>query len=236
VTTVLASVAATVTAVVAPTVALASNSSMESQFIAKMNAAREANGLAPYTVASDLTSIAREHSNAMASQGRLYHNPNLTSQVQNWQAVGENVGDGPTVDDIHSAFMHSPEHRANILDHDYTQVGVGVTVDSSGQIWVTEDFREPMHSTRSTSTTHHSTSSGTTAPTHHYASSSGTTGQVASHPAAAPVRRAAAPAATPAAVLKARLSKLRTAAAKAQSADPVSQAFDYLTSLTTLSG
>ncbi|MBV9097376.1 MAG: CAP domain-containing protein [Frankiaceae bacterium] len=246
VTTVLASIAGTVTAVVAPAVALASNSSMESQFIAKMNAAREANGLRPYSVSSDLTSIARQHSNEMASQGRLYHNPNLTSQVQNWQAVGENVGDGPTVDDIHSAFMHSPEHRANILDHDYTQVGVGVTVDSSGQVWVTEDFRQPMHSSSSSSSsapaTHHSsthsTSSGTTTA-HHYASTptrQATTQQATSRPAAAPAPRAATPAATPAAVLKARLSKLRTAAAKAQSADPVSQAFDYLSNVTTLSG
>jgi uncharacterized protein YkwD len=239
VTTVLASIAGTITAVVAPAVALASNSSMEAQFVSKMNAAREANGLRPYTVSSDLTSIARQHSSQMASQGRLYHNPNLTSQVQNWQAVGENVGDGPTVSDIHTAFMNSPEHRANILDHDFTQVGVGVTVDSSGQIWVTEDFRQPMHSTSASSApapTHHSS---TPTVTHHYASAPvhHTTQQiVASHPAAKPVHRAAAtPAATPAAVLKARLSKLRTAAAAAQSADPVTQAFDFLTNVTTLS-
>ena len=231
VTTVLASVAATVTAIAAPTAALASNGSMEAQFVAKLNAAREANGLRPYTVASDLTSIARQHSNAMASQGRLYHNPSLTSQVQNWQAVGENVGDGPTVDDIHTAFMHSPEHRANILDHDFTQVGVGVTVDSSGQVWVTEDFRQPMHSTTTAApVTHHST----TVVTHHYYSSApARRTTTVTHRAAKPARRA--PAGTSAAVLKARLSKLRTAAAAAQSADPVSQAFDYLSNITTLS-
>src|SRR5207248_1749564 len=93
VTTVLTAVAGTFTAIALPTAALASNSSMEAQFVSKMNAAREANGLRPYTVSSDLTSIAREHSNEMASKGDLYHNPSLTSQVQNWQAVGENVGD-----------------------------------------------------------------------------------------------------------------------------------------------
>jgi len=233
VTTVLASIAGTVTAIVAPTAALASNSSMEAQFVSKMNAARQANGLRPYTVSSDLTSIARQHSDQMASQGKLYHNGSLTSQVQNWQAVGENVGDGPTVSDIHTAFMNSPEHRANILDHDYTQVGIGVTVDSHGQIWVTEDFRQPMGSTSSApapAPTH------TTTVTHHYTSTPvqhSTYTPTVSHPAVAPVRHA--PAVTPPAVLKARLSKLRTAAAKAQSADPVSQAFDYLSAITTLS-
>src|SRR5437762_10469721 len=48
--------------------------------LAKMNAAREANGQAPYSVAYDLSSVARQHSAAMASQQSLYHNPSLTSQ------------------------------------------------------------------------------------------------------------------------------------------------------------
>ena len=235
-TTVLASIAGTVTAIVAPTAALASNSSMEAQFVSKMNAAREANGLRPYTVSSDLTSIARQHSDNMASQGKLYHNGSLTSQVQNWQAVGENVGDGPTVSDIHTAFMNSPEHRANILDHDYTQVGVGVTVDSHGQIWVTEDSRQPMHSTSTAPAPAPAPTHTTTTVTHHYTSAPvqhTTYTPTVSHPAVKPAHHA--PAATSPAVLKARLSKLRTAAAKAQSADPVSQAFDYLSAITTLS-
>jgi len=232
-TTVLTTVAGTLTAIVLPTAALASNSSMEAQFVSKMNAAREANGLRPYTVSSDLISVARQHSDAMASKGQLYHNPSLTSEVQNWQAVGENVGEGPTVSDIHTAFMNSPEHRANILDHDYTQVGVGVTVDKNGQIWVTEDFRQPMHSTTTTTTTavtHHSST-----VVHHYSSTPvrSVPTRVASRPAAKPVHRA--PSGTPAAVLRARLSKMRTAAAAAQSADPVTQAFDFLSNITTLS-
>lgn len=230
VTTILTTVAGTLTAIVLPTAALASNSSMEAQFVSKMNAAREANGLRPYTVSSDLVSIARQHSDAMASKGELYHNPSLTSEVQNWQAVGENVGDGPTVSDIHTAFMNSPEHRANILDHDYTQVGVGVTVDKNGQVWVTEDFRQPMYATTSAPVTHHSSP-----VVHHYSSTPvrSVPTRVASRPAAKPAHRT--PSATPAAVLRARLSKMRTAAAAAQSADPVSQAFDFLSNITTLS-
>src|SRR3954451_14150499 len=106
----------------------------------------------------------------MASQQSLYHNPGLTTQVQNWQAVGENVGEAPTVSDIHTAFMNSPEHRSNILDHDFIQVGVGVSVDKNGTIWVTEDFRQPMGSTSTATTpTRHSAPSQprttTTAPT-----------------------------------------------------------------------
>lgn len=219
----LASVAATVGAVAAPSAAFASASSAEQQFIADMNAAREANGLRPYSVASDLTSIARQHSRDMAAKQSLYHNPNLTSQVQNWQAVGENVGEGPTEPDIQSAFMHSPEHRANILDHDFTQVGVGVTIDSNGTIWVTEDFRQPMGSTSYSAprtTTHHTYS----APTH----SSSNSQPVVQH-------QAAHPTATPAAVLRAKLAAMRSASVVAARADPVSQAFHFLTTVSTLS-
>ena len=227
VTLTLAVTAGATAAAVAPASALASTAGFEAQFIADMNSARSANGLAPYSVAYDLTSIARSHSAQMASSQTLYHNPSLTSQVQNWQAVGENVGEGPTVSDIHTAFMNSPEHRANILDHDFTQVGVGVAVDKNGMIWVTEDFRKPMSSSSSagTSTSSHTSSSHITYTAPASSSSSG----VSTH-SAAPAR----PAPSPRAVLLHRLSELRHQHSSPRAADPVAQAMDYVNALTTL--
>jgi hypothetical protein len=229
------------TAVVAlPTAAYADSTySMESQFIAKINSAREANGLSPYSVAGDLTSIARQHSDEMASKQELYHNPNLTTQVQNWQAVGENVGEGPTVDDIHTAFMNSPEHRANILDHDFTQVGVGVAVDKNGVIWVTEDFREPMGSTGSSSSgTHHSSSGSTSGSTQH-SSTTGNTATTGYQGASrtSPVSRFS-PNATPSprSVLMHRLHALRHRHVARRPIDPVAQAYDYVATLSNLTG
>ena len=224
---------------IAPVAAHADTGSMESQFIADMNAAREASGLRPYAVYSDLTSVARSHSREMASRQQLYHNPNLTTDVQNWQAVGENVGEGPTVDDIHTAFMNSPEHRANILDHDFTQVGVGVSVDSNGTIWVTEDFRQPMHSTSSTSTTtttRHTVARTVSQPRHTVTSAprrATTTSRPATKRPTPHVKRPA-PAPSPQATLLARLTALRTAAAQTTTTDPVAAAFDYVDNVTTL--
>jgi hypothetical protein len=221
----LALTAGATAAVFTPASALASTYGYEAPFVADMNAARQANGLAPYSVASDLTSVARNHSAQMASSQTLYHNPSLTSQVQNWQAVGENVGEGPTVSDIHNAFMQSPEHRANILDHDFTQVGVGVSVDKNGIIWVTEDFRQPMGG--GTSSVSHTT------PTHSVSSPS-----TSSNPYyAAPTHAVSAPRAAPSprAVLLQRLHELRHQHSSSHaSGDPVAQAFDYLHALTTL--
>jgi uncharacterized protein YkwD len=116
---------------------------LEAQFVSAINSERSSRGLATLSVAGDLTSVARSHSQRMADQQNLHHNPNLGGAVSNWRKVGENVGKGPSVSKIHAAFMASSGHKANILDSDWTQVGVGVVVDGDGRIWVTEVFRLP---------------------------------------------------------------------------------------------
>jgi hypothetical protein len=113
-------------------------------FVARTNEARRAHGLRPYAVAADLTAVAYRHSADMAAQQRLYHNPRLGSEVSNWQSAGENVGMGGSVDSIEGAFLRSPEHRANILANDFTEVGIATVTDSRGAIWVTEVFRNPL--------------------------------------------------------------------------------------------
>ena len=219
--------AGTTAVALAPGIAFASSYDLEAQFIAKMNAARQSAGMAPYAVASDLSSIARQHSAEMASRQSLYHNPSLTSDVQNWRAVGENVGEGPTVSDIHTAFMNSPEHRANILDHDFTQVGVGVTVDKNGMVWVTEDFRQPMSGTSSSAPTHHSSgSTSSSSPTSSPARSS------APSPARGTTTQAPRPSPSPREVLRHRLHELRSHRSRA--ADPVAQSFAYVSALSAL--
>ncbi len=118
-------------------------SSEEQDFVSRINSSRAKAGLPPYSVASDLVAVARRHSQEMASQGRIYHNAELGSEVSGWRSLGENVGKGPSVDSLHEAFMASEPHRENILDRAFTQVGVGVSVTADGIIYVTEVFREP---------------------------------------------------------------------------------------------
>jgi len=219
------STAGTALTVVAPQVAFADSTySMEAQFIAKVNAARQANGQAPYSIAGDLTSIARGHSANMAGSQSLYHNPSLTTQVQNWQAVGENVGEGPDVNDIATAFMQSPEHRANILDHDFTQIGVGVSLDKNGIVWVTEDFRKPMYSS--------SSSSSSSSTSHQSSSTSHYTPTVSN--AVTPVAAAPRPTLSPRALLLRKLHQLRHVSHAPKRTDPVAQSFVYVANLSRL--
>ncbi len=140
----------------------ASANSVEGAFTAKINDARSSRGLPRLSTRSSLVSVARAWASSMAGQAKLYHNPNLTRQVSNWRWVGENVGYGPDADTVHVAFMSSPAHKANILDRDYTEVGVG-SVTRNGRVWVAEVFRRPQQVTTSAvRSTFHSLRMGST--------------------------------------------------------------------------
>jgi uncharacterized protein YkwD len=139
-------VAVLVSGVVSAAPAAAATTGAETQFISKLNGARVARGIQRLAMRSVLVAVARAQATRMANRDTLYHNPNLTSDVRNWRWVGENVGYGPDAPVIHTAFMNSPAHKANILDRDYTEVGIGVVV-RNGRVWVAEVFRRPARTT-----------------------------------------------------------------------------------------
>jgi hypothetical protein len=124
------------------------DSGAEAEFVKLVNGERAKKGLGQLRVASDLVKVARRHSQDMAAQNRLHHNPDLGDDVDNWKRLAENVGRGPSVSSLHKAFMDSPGHRANILDGKVTEIGIGVEV-RNGIVWVTEVFRLPTYSTSS---------------------------------------------------------------------------------------
>jgi uncharacterized protein YkwD len=147
------------------TAAPAGATTAEDSLTARLNGARSDHGLPSLATRSDLVAVARAQATRMADSGTLYHNPNLTTDVTNWRSVGENVGYGPDVQTVHVAFMNSDGHRANILDTDYTEVGVGV-VERGDRVWVAEVFRRPQTVTTSSTTTlatfHHTLRYGST--------------------------------------------------------------------------
>ncbi len=54
---------------------------------------------------------------------RIWHSNLADGAPREWRKLGENVGMGGSIDQIHTAYMNSPGHRANILDPAYNQVG-----------------------------------------------------------------------------------------------------------------
>jgi hypothetical protein len=126
--------------VTAATPAHADSLSDEAYFVGSINALRASHGLASLTVDVRLTSVASAWSNQMAATNQLAQNPNIATLFPpGWTAIGENVGYGPSLAAVESAFENSPDHLANMLKPDYSAIGVGV-VWAGATAWVTEDF------------------------------------------------------------------------------------------------
>src|SRR5688500_14902162 len=87
----------------------------EAQLLALLNQVRAGKGLAPLAPDAQLQAVARQWSAKMAQDGGLSHNPNLPNQVTNWRMIGENVGVGTDVVQLHNAFVASPHHYENMV-------------------------------------------------------------------------------------------------------------------------
>lgn len=112
-------------------------------FVTWINAERAAAGLTALRIDASLTQVALGWTGQMAATGVLSHNPYTGVQIPaGWTAWGENVGWTQPADAarLHSAFMSSPGHRANIMNSQFTHVGIGWMVDVNGRSWVTEVF------------------------------------------------------------------------------------------------
>lgn len=156
----------------------------EQDFLGRINAERNSRGLRALSWHAAAASVARNHSEDMARDGRIYHNDRLGSQMSGWASLGENVGVGPSTSALHGAFMGSETHRNNILG-DFTHLGVGV-IERDGSLWVTQVFVTPQSSGGSNS-------SGDDEPRRRKARRSSRSAQVEPVPAPAVKRRAVAP-------------------------------------------
>ena len=115
----------------------------ESDFLARINSLRASVGVGPLAMDANLTGVARNWSAQMSGGTGLAHNPNLRSIIDGitstWRKLGENVGWGTSVAQLHDALVNSPHHYANLVDPDFRVVGIGVIVKGA-EMWVTEDF------------------------------------------------------------------------------------------------
>jgi uncharacterized protein YkwD len=108
------------------------------------NYSRLNNGVRKAYIHYTMSSLARQHSIAMANAGRIFHTANPPSfylKGVRWQTWGENVGfTTGTIGGLEQAFMKSPDHRANILNRNFHRVAVGTYRDARGYLWVTVFF------------------------------------------------------------------------------------------------
>ena len=130
-------------------------SQVEADVLADTNAQREQNGLPALAANATLASVASAHSADMLANKYFSHTDRqgcdaacrITNAGYSWQDAGENIHmmSGYQLDAAGAAqkivtdFMNSPEHRANILNTSYEDIGIGVAV-SGDTVYTTQDF------------------------------------------------------------------------------------------------
>ena len=133
--------AALVVPALPPAAAATDPAVVEAQFVERINGLRISKGLNRLVVDGELVAVARRWAVAMARADRISHNPDLGDWVKSdWVKLGENVGVGMTVGRLHDAFVASPTHYKNLVDNDFTHVGVGVVYGRDGAIFTTHQF------------------------------------------------------------------------------------------------
>jgi uncharacterized protein YkwD len=120
----------------------------ERRLLELANRERAKAGLPPLRKDEGLTQAAREHGAAMAAKKKLSHQlsgePNLVHRLAantntRLDQAGENVAFAGSVDQAQDNLMHSPRHRANLLNSNYNVAGFSV-IRSGSLLYVTQDF------------------------------------------------------------------------------------------------
>jgi hypothetical protein len=104
-----------------------------------INQDRASAGDAPVSLNATLDAIAQSQAQSMAQAGRIFQNPAFPGDVPDANAAGENVGVGPTVAEVHAAFVASPPHQAVMVNPVYREVGIGIAPSAAG-LMVAEEF------------------------------------------------------------------------------------------------
>ncbi len=99
-----------------------------------------------------LNDVARNHSKEMAEEGDINHiSPlygSVSDRLEAWHdydnyifsSIGENLSKTKSIEEGEESLMNSPGHRKNILDPDYNVIGIGITKDNDGFLYITQIF------------------------------------------------------------------------------------------------
>ncbi len=113
-----------------------------------LNADRAKNGLSALKTNSQLTSLAGSYAQDMIDRNFFAHNnpegqtpfDRMKNAGVGYTYAGENLAINNNVTAAQTAFMNSSGHKANILNKNYTEVGVGVRYNSNGSAYVVQEF------------------------------------------------------------------------------------------------
>lgn len=128
------------------------SSTVAGEVLSLVNAERAKAGCAALTSESHLVAAAQKHTDLQADQNTMSHQlpgeasmgDRVTAAGYRWRSVGENVAAGyPSAASVMDGWMNSPGHKANILNCDFEEIGVGLATSSSGTRYWTQVFATP---------------------------------------------------------------------------------------------
>ena len=132
---------------------LASLASIEAQVVKLVNTERASRGLQLLTTATNVSKAARMKAQDMVNKNYFSHtSPTYGSPFNmmenmgiSFSAAGENIAEGQkSAQEVMTAWMNSPGHRANILNPSYTVIGVGAAKTAGGTLSWVQEFIKPM--------------------------------------------------------------------------------------------
>lgn len=119
--------------------------SIEQEILKLVNAERSKQGLSPLTLNWELSRVAKFKSEDMRDSKYFSHNsPTYGTPFEmiknfgiSYKTAGENIAAGQkSAEDVMKSWMNSSGHKANILNKNYTQLGVGYASGGSyGTYW-----------------------------------------------------------------------------------------------------
>lgn len=121
---------------------------LEQEMLELLNRERTTAGLAPLHVDMRLVDLARKKSRDMIDRNYFSHqSPTYGSPFDMMRAAGieykyagENIAGAPTVEKAHAALMNSEGHRRNIMNRNFTRVGIGIVEGGPYGLMVTQMF------------------------------------------------------------------------------------------------
>jgi uncharacterized protein YkwD len=128
------------------------NSPVQREVLALVNEHRRRGGCRGVTLDRRLIAAANRHAADMARRGYFAHSSpsgdRAGDRVQDagyrWSRYGENIARGQSsAYEVVDGWMHSPEHRENILDCELTQMGVGLAFARDDEPYWVQNFATP---------------------------------------------------------------------------------------------
>lgn len=122
---------------------------LERRMVELVNIERVARALPPFALSLDLTEAARQYSRIMAARGRVSHDfdgsveDRIRSAEPETCRFGENVSKHTSVDYSIGDLMLSEGHRSNLLNEEFTRIGIGIAEGEDGFLYITQEFATP---------------------------------------------------------------------------------------------